>query len=329
MPPPRACFLVSCLLALAGTGQVRAAEPVTPAEARERWLRGNYEEARADYGALAKDPKTRVAAAIGLSRVLQSQGEHDQALAAVETALAETPKDANLLARKADLLYFRGRWDDAFKTAEAAIAVEKNHFLAHWTRLRVWRDRVDLKKASDEARWFVRAYNDADVTDPEQLLLVGLASAEHARWNNLSDQFADILSDLLGEAVKKDKSFWPGEYEAGMLLLEKYNRPEALDALEKALTINPNAAEALAAVGVAALMQFEIKDAASLAERALKVNPARPRRLRPAGRRLPGRRRRLRGPARVGHGPAHQPARRAYPGSHCRLPGYSAKARRV
>src|SRR5262249_48446527 len=220
----RASLLLPCLLALAGARPGAAAEPTTPAEARERWLRGNYEEARADYEALLKDPQHKVAAAIGLSQALQSQGQYDQALAAVETALADTPKDANLLARKADLLYFRGRWDDALKAADAAIEANKGpQFLAHWTRLRVWRDRGDEKKAKDEARWFVRAYNDGDISDPEQLLLVGLASAEHARWNNLSDQFESILNDLFGDAIKKDKSFWPAEYEAGMLLLEKYN----------------------------------------------------------------------------------------------------------
>jgi tetratricopeptide (TPR) repeat protein len=275
------CLLVlPCLLALAGSDRGHAAEPVTPAEARERWLRGNYDEARADYESLAKDPGQRTAAAIGLSRVLQSQGHYEQALAAVESAVSLTPDNAALLARKADLLYFQGRWDDALKAVDAALAAEKNNLSAHWTRLRIWRDRGDLKKAAEEARWFVRAYNDGDISDPEQLLLVGLASAEHARWNNLSDQFADILNDLLGEAAKKDKSFWPAEYEAAMLLLEKYNRPEAQDALEKALTINPNAAEAIAAKGVAALMQFEIKDAETLAERALKINPSCPEALR-------------------------------------------------
>jgi tetratricopeptide (TPR) repeat protein len=268
------------LLALAGLERSAAADPSPLAEARERWLRGNYEEARADYGALAKDPKNKVAAAIGLSRVFQSQGQYDQALSAIDSALAGSADDATLLARKSDLLYLRGRWDDALKSAEQAIASSKTQFLAHWTRLRIWRDRGDVKKASDEARWFVRAYNDADVTDPELLLLVGLASAEHARWNNLSDQFADILNDLFGEAVKKEKSFWPGEYEAGMLLLEKYNRPQAQEAIDKALTINPNCAEAIAAKGALALGQFEIQDAETLAERALKINSNCPEALR-------------------------------------------------
>ena len=68
-------LLLPCLLALAGLERSAAADPSPLAEARERWLRGNYEEARADYGALAKDPKNKVAAAIGLSRVFQSQGQ--------------------------------------------------------------------------------------------------------------------------------------------------------------------------------------------------------------------------------------------------------------
>jgi len=65
-----------------------------------------------------------------------------------------------------------------------------------------------------------------------------------------------------------------------MLLLEKYNRGEALDAFDKALTINPNAAEALIGKGSAALQKYEIKEAEQLAERALKINPHLPEALR-------------------------------------------------
>ncbi len=249
-------------------------------EARERWLRGNYDEARAAYEELLKGDKDRPAAAVGLSRALQSQGEYDKALAVLDAALKDAPKDATLLARRAELLYARGRWDEAEKAADAAIEGDKDNFLAHWVQAQIDRDRGDLKKADAACRWFVRAYNNADVKDPEQLMLVGLAAAEYSRWHNLSDQLSDILTDLYGGALKLDKSYWPAEYEAGMLLLEKYNRPEALGALDKVLTINPSAAEALAAKGVAALQRMEIKEAESFAERALKVNPKLPEALR-------------------------------------------------
>src|SRR5260370_27065783 len=65
-----------------------------------------------------------------------------------------------------------------------------------------------------------------------------------------------------------------------MLLMAKFNRAEGLAALDKALTITPSAAEALAGKGVAALQRFEIKDAERFAEQALKINPNLPEALR-------------------------------------------------
>ena len=132
--------------------------------------------------------------------------------------------------------------------------------------------------ADADCRWFVRSYTersnkDEDIKDPEELLLVGLAGAENARWHNLSDQFRVILNDVYGDALKNEKDFWPAEYQAGMLLLEKYNRGEALDAFDKALAINPRAAVALVGKGLAALQKFETKDAEQFAEQALAINP--------------------------------------------------------
>ena len=74
---------------------------------------------------LLKDDKTRVEAAIGVSRCLQSEGEYDQALETVETALKDRTKEARLLARQAELLYLRGRWPAAEKAAEDALKVDK------------------------------------------------------------------------------------------------------------------------------------------------------------------------------------------------------------
>src|SRR2546423_534990 len=86
--------------------------------ARERWLRGNYDEALEKYEELFKDAKQRSAAAIGLSRVHQSRGEYDKALAVLDTALADDARNADVLARKADVLYLRGKWTDAEKAAD-------------------------------------------------------------------------------------------------------------------------------------------------------------------------------------------------------------------
>jgi tetratricopeptide (TPR) repeat protein len=276
--------LFVCLFVLALTPFTLAAPP-TLVEARERWLRGNYGEARELYETLAKDAKLRSAATIGLSRTLESEGEYDKALEAVEAALKDSSKDAALLARRAELLYLRGRWDEAEKAANAAIDANKNQFLARWVRAQIYRDRGDTKKADAECKWFVRTYTQRDekddpIKDPEELVLVGLAGAENARWNNLPDQFKFILNDVYKDAFTFDKAYWPAEYQAGMLLLEKYNRPEALKAFDNALKINPSAAEALAAKGTLALRQLEVKEAERLAEQALNVNPKLPEALR-------------------------------------------------
>lgn len=247
-------------------------------EARERWLRGNYEEARAIYEELAKDPKQRAAAAIGLSQTWQSQGELDKALVVIDQAITAEGNSSDLLARRAELLYGRGRWDEAEKAVEQALALKKDHFAARWVRAQIARDRGDFKKADAEFRWFVRTYTerndkDQDIKNPDELLLVGLSGCENARWNNLGDQFQFVLSEVYGDALRIDKNYWPAEYEAGVLLLEKYNRGDALAAFDKVLTVNPQAAEAYVGKGIAALQKLEIKDAEQFAERALKINP--------------------------------------------------------
>ncbi len=270
-------YAPACLLILALAGQLCADETALQA-ARQRWLRGNYAEAREQFEALAKDPKLRAPATLGISLTYQNQGEYAKALAAVEAALREVPDSADLHTRRAELLYLRGRWDEALAAAEQALTTRDDHLPARWVRAQVYRDRGNLKEADTEMRWLVRIYSQRsdkgqDIKRPEDLLVVGLAGAENARWHNLSDQFPFILNEVYADALKTDKDYWPAEYQAGMLLLEKYNRPEALKAFDKALSINPNAAEVHSAKGMAALQRLEIQEAEEAANRALEINP--------------------------------------------------------
>ena len=117
----------ACLLLVMSASPVWAEGP-TLREARQRWLHGNYEEARSIYEALAKDAKQKTVAAFGLSRTLQSQGEYDQALEVLDTALRENAASADLHAGRAELLYLRGRWSDALQAAEKALALKQEHF---------------------------------------------------------------------------------------------------------------------------------------------------------------------------------------------------------
>jgi tetratricopeptide (TPR) repeat protein len=253
------------------------AHGANPAEARKRWLHGNTAEARALYEALPDQPQR----AVGLSRAWESDGEYDKAAAVIDAGLKASPDDPELLARRAELHYLRGQLAEALKTADAAIAKRDDQFLARMVRAKVYRDTGELQKADTEFRWFVRTYTARDraktpIVDPDALLLVAQAGAENARWHNLSDQFRFILNEVYGDALKADSDLWPAEFQAGMLLLEKYNRGEAKTAFDKALAINPRAAEALVGKGRAALQQLELKDAEDFAEKALAINPRLP-----------------------------------------------------
>jgi tetratricopeptide (TPR) repeat protein len=277
-------YFGTCLVVLVGVAPAAAQGPALK-EARKRWLRGDYAEARAKFQKLLKQPKARAAAAVGLSRAWESEGEYAKALSAVDNALKDLPDHPDLLARRAEVLYLRGRWDAADKAAAAALKKNKDHILARWVRAQILRDRGELRKADAEFRWFVRTYtqrsnNDNDIKDAEELVLVGLAGTENARWHSLSDQFDFILKEVYFDALKYDKDYWWAEYHAGMLLLEKHNPGEAEGALQKAASINGSAAEVLVGRGLAALEKLKLKEADSFARRALDVNPRLPDALR-------------------------------------------------
>jgi len=271
--------LPAALILFLSSSLVTAAEPL--AEARLLWLKGNYAEARAIYESQPKN----AAAACGVARTFVSEGESAKALATIDAALKAFPDDPALLAERADLLYEAGQWEDALKAAEKAIKLKDEQFLARWVRARILRDTGSLKDADTEMRWFVRTYTrrsnmDADIKDPDELMMVGQAGSENARWHSLSDQFEFILNDVYGDVLKIEPACWQAEYLAGSMLLEKMNLPEAGKAFNKALKLNPRAAEAHVGKGQAALIAFDLKTAEEYADLALKVNPKLPAALR-------------------------------------------------
>jgi tetratricopeptide (TPR) repeat protein len=241
-------------------------------EARQLLLRGGYAEAREMYTELLG--KDGAAAVVGLSKAHQGEGNYDKALKAVEDALKLQPKNAAMLARRAEMLYLLGRWDDAEKAAEAAIDGNDKSYVARWVQGQILRDRGERDKADEAFRWFIRAFNDNDIPDLDDLMCVGLAALERARLHHLNDQYQFVIEEIFNEAIKKDKDYWPALYEKGKLFVEKHNKQSAYIAFEKALTINPQAAEVLAGRGEMAAHGFDMRDAEDFADQALEINPS-------------------------------------------------------
>src|SRR6185436_2587992 len=138
----------------------------------------------------------------------------------------------------------------------------------------------NLKQADEGYHWFVKFYNQQQPEDAETLLLVARGSSQYARWRSVPQIFDFAVNTLCTDALAKDKHCWQAHLIAGMLLLEKYNRAQAIPELKQALAINPNAAEVHAALAMAALQDRGLVEAAGHAARALEANPRSPLALR-------------------------------------------------
>ena len=247
----------------------RAAD--APPTARALLLAGKYEEASEAYDGLAStDP---VAAAIGSARAKAATGKRDEVAAILADATAKHPRSAALHAEAARWRLERGDTAAAEASCSEALRLDAEQLPARFVQAELYRTAGRLDEAKAAYKWFVDYYNAHDVADAESLDWIGLAAAEYARWNRLSDQFKFLVNELYPDALKADPAWWPAHYHAGLLYLEKYNEAEASRELKAALALNPNAACVHAALARLAVQNYELGAAQQAVDRALELNP--------------------------------------------------------
>ncbi len=246
------------------------AESETLADARRLQMKGRYEEAAEAYTRLA--PEQPVAAALGLARCRQAAGRIDDAEKILAEAAARRTDDASLSAERALLALYRGGHDAAGQHARAALARQPDHLVARWVLAELDRMHGRIDQAADGYRWFVEYHGKHRELTPDQLLWIGRAAAQHARWNRDSRQFQQLVGSLYPQCLRLDPDFWPAHYEMGLLLMEKYNEADARAELQAALAINPNAAEVHAALAQLALQNFDLDAADTAIDRAMEIN---------------------------------------------------------
>ena len=241
------------------------------AEARKLSLRGEYRRAESMFKRLQKADAVR--AALGVTACLRATGNDDRAATVLADALAEHPEAAALHSMRAEFALAAGEYEKADQAAAAAIRLNSEELSARWTQSELHRLRGEMKAAADGYHWFVRYYNDHDVTDPDATRWVGLAAGQYARWNRLNDQFSFVVNELLPAARERESDYWPSHYETARLFLEKYNEVDATREIDAGLAINPHSAELHALRGELALHGYELDRAATAAQRALEINP--------------------------------------------------------
>lgn len=238
--------------------------------ATEHLQRGRYEEAAEAFTKIVESANddTKAAAIIGLSRSLENQGQYKDAITRLTEVARPSP---DILAEAARLQFTIGRLEESAASCEAALKADADQPLAHLVLAWLSTEAGDLKKANEAFRWFVRLYNRKQPADAETLLLIAEGAGEYARWNSNSSIFNFIINTLCVDALKDDPLSWQTHLASGSLLLEKYNRGQAIPDLKKALEINPRAVSVIVALGEAALQKHDVDAALTYAEQALNV----------------------------------------------------------
>src|SRR5262249_21605825 len=214
--------------------------------------------------------------AIGMSRCFESRGDWKKATEVLESAAKKPLGDARLLARLAEVYLAQGQFDDAARAVAEALKIEANLPQARLVEADLNAAAGKLKQADDGYHWFVKYYNQNQPEDAETLMLVAQGASQYARWHSVPQIFDFVVNTLCNDALAKDKECWQSHFVGGMLLLEKFNRGQAIPELKKALAINPQAAEVHAALALASLQDHSLADAAQQAARAMEINPRLP-----------------------------------------------------
>ncbi len=275
MPPPMSRILCLAVAICVSVGTLLETRPTVAddmvAGARQLWLKGKYAEAQEAFEGLKADHP--VEAAVGVAHCQISQGQLTEARETIAAARKQSPDDTALVGLLAQLNVDAGKYTVADELIAAVLKTKPDDLLARWLQAERLRMTGKLDEADKAYHWFVDYYNDHELTSADELRLVGLAAAQYARWNKLSDQFTFLVNDLYPDTLQQSPGYWQAHYEAGRLFAEKYNEPEARRELQAALKLNPNAAEVYAAVAELSLQKYDLDEALRAAERALELNP--------------------------------------------------------
>lgn len=265
--------LAGCLLCLICTSSLAVAGPLE--DAIEHLQRGRYEAAREAFTKAAEDNEDKAVSgkvAVGVSRLEREIGNWEAAETALANELKTNAKDAGVIAELARVRFQRGDFEKAEELAQSAIKIDADQAVARMVLADVFTETGRIDEALNAYRWFVRFYNRVQPEDAERLLLIADGAAQYARWKSVSQIFNFVINTLCPDALKADETSWQSYHVSGLLLLEKYNRGQALPEFRSALAINPHAADLHVAMGEAALQRHKLDDVEKHVTQALEIN---------------------------------------------------------
>jgi tetratricopeptide (TPR) repeat protein len=238
--------------------------------AAEALRTGKYDEARSMYEGLAGRAEATAADRRGLIAVLHQTGAYEEAEQRARV-FAQTADSAAVLVPLGDVLLARGNRPEAERAFQRAIAVRSGDSLTARLRLAgiqlARNERSEAYRALDA---FIDTYNAARPGTLTSDELVAVGSAVRMLGARDPQLFKDALT-AYDAAIARDTAAWEPKLLVGELFLEKYNAPDAREAFEEVLAVNPRHPRAL--TGLAHVLVADgAPGAMELVDRALAVN---------------------------------------------------------
>lgn len=275
-------FLIGIGGVFATTGAPALADALE--DARRDWQTGRYATALEQLQAIEPaDPAEAARVAIATAECLRSMGRVEDAVQTLEGAsgAGDADPDAEVLGLLADLQFSRGEWDQAEQLASRAIELDDLCRRARWVVALLLEARGEKAEAVEAYRWFIGDFNARDKQarrDPDALCLIGQAAQRYYRATARGEELAQALNDVINElyegAIRVDPRCWQAAWLQGELFFDGYQEGNAKRELNRALLINPSAAEVLVTLGRIDLENYALNDGREKAETALEINPS-------------------------------------------------------
>ena len=261
--PVSTLLLVPVVAALAGQPVRPAAQPAEPPRVAAAGAPPVSAEARAEayYEFL-------------LARHLESDGDVDPAIAALERAAKADPASAEVRAELAALYARQNRAEDALKAAEAALALDADNTEAHWVMGTVHAALLQggaETGTSPESPHLAKAIEHLERARPARAYDLGLVLTLGRLYLSKPDypKAVEVLSSL----VERE----PGITEAGFLLGQALEgagrRDDAIHALERTVSFEPRYFRAWMLLADLLEKQRRYKEAAGAYEQAARQSP--------------------------------------------------------
>ncbi len=260
------CAAIALLTSL--TGPVCAVQQI--ADGETALASGRYDEAIDIFERLVRPARAPAAAYRGQVVALIAVGRYPEAAAAARAYSAAHPGSPELENRLGEVLYRRGRVEDARFAFTTSIEGGASDRLTAEINLAVLLHATgQYKESSRRFDRFIDLYNQSAGLTSEALTAVGIA----CRYLGAEDPqlFKDALR-AFDEAVATDPANLEPLVQLGEMFLDKYNSTDAQATFQRVLDTNPSHPRAL--LGLAQSLHFDGSPRAlELTEQSLAVNP--------------------------------------------------------